>query len=302
MTLILAVTCAGYAVLVADRRLTSNGIPVDDEQDKIVTIAGNNGRGVVSFTGLAIAGGINVHDWLVDAVYEGLKGHGDFGTMIEGLRRRAESLYASLPPKAQKLPLSLIGVGVTYVTEPPRPMFFVITNDRTQRIVDWSQFAEARFGLTVGVNESPRWQDAFMLAYGWTGAVSDQELVAIQDLARAGKPPEAVRDKAIELVQAASGRKTAEGTIGGQCGSAIVRVDPSMPIEASYSVAKASNISYLVAHVAPGAAFKGGWVRADDGGPMVFPRVARNAPCPCGSKIRYRHCHGRSMPRARTVP
>jgi len=36
-----------------------------------------------------------------------------------------------------------------------------------------------------------------------------------------------------------------------------------------------------------------GWAAAPAGDNGVDPRTPRNAPCPCGSGKKYKHCHGR---------
>ncbi|MFN3868260.1 MAG: SEC-C metal-binding domain-containing protein [Hyphomicrobiaceae bacterium] len=34
-------------------------------------------------------------------------------------------------------------------------------------------------------------------------------------------------------------------------------------------------------------------VASDPGDPSTWGRVSRNAPCPCGSGKKYKHCHGK---------
>jgi hypothetical protein len=38
------------------------------------------------------------------------------------------------------------------------------------------------------------------------------------------------------------------------------------------------------------------WIRSEDTdpSPLAFPKVGRNAPCPCGSGLKSKRCHGRS--------
>lgn len=295
MTLILATICPDYGVLVVDRRYTPMASGADDERNKIVTVAGDNGRVAVAFTGLARVTGIfQTGDWLVNALYESLNPHGDIGRMIEDLRGRADVAFEMLPPHARKEPLSFVGVGFSYTKDPPLPLFFVVTNDRRQAIVDWGEFEGRRFGLSLGTNGSRRYEDTFMLAYGSTQAVDTDELVAIQDLARQAKPPEAVKNKAAELIQTAARRVAAAGTIGLQCGAAIVPVDPGSSIRTDYIVGANSSTSYMPAHVMTHGAVKDGRMWSEDRSPVVVPKVGRNQPCPCGSGMKYKRCHYRS--------
>lgn len=294
MTLILATIGPAYGVLVVDRRFTPMVSGADDERNKIVTVAGDNGRVAVAFTGLArVAGVFQTGDWLVDALYDSLNPHGDIGRMIEGLRGRADAAFETLPPHARKEPLSLVGVGFSHAEDPPLPLFFVVTNDRRQAIVQWDEFQGRRFGLSLGTNGARRHEDTFMLAYGSTQAVDTKELVAIQDLARQVRPPEAIKNKSAELIQTAARRAAAAGTIGLQCGAAIVPVDPSSSIWTDYIVGAKSSTSYIPAHVMTHGAVKDARVWSEDRSPVAVPRVGRNAPCPCGSGSKYKRCHFR---------
>ena len=294
MTLILATICPAYGVLVADRRFTPLTSGADDERNKIVTAAGDNGRVAVAFAGLArVAAAFQTGDWLVDALYDSLNPHGDIGRMIEGLRGRADTAFERLPTHARKEPLSIVGVGFSYTQDPPLPIFFVVTNDRRQALVKWDEFGGMRFGLSLGTNIARRYEDAFMLAYGWTQGVETTELVEIQDLARQAKPPEAVKSKAAELIQAAASRTGSARKIGRQCGAAIVPVDPGSPIRTDYIVGANSSVAYMPSHVTTHGAVKDARMWSEDRSPVTVPKVGRNAPCPCGSGKKYKRCHYR---------
>lgn len=294
VTLILGVVCPTYGVLVADRRYTPQENAADDERNKIVTVAGDNGRLAVAFTGLARVGTIfNTNDWIVDALYEALNPHGDIHRMLEETRAAAEAAFARLPPHARKETLSLVGVGFSYASGYALPLFFVITNDRSQQIIDWSQFADKRFGLTLGTNDSRRHEDALMLAYGWTQAVSDEELNNVQNVARANKSAVILKEKAAGLIQVAARRPAAEGRIGLQCGAAIVPAEPSGGIETDYIVGANSSVVYMPSHVTTHAVFKNARLWSDDGSPVAVPKAGRNAACPCGSGKKYKKCHYR---------
>lgn len=57
---------------------------------------------------------------------------------------------------------------------------------------------------------------------------------------------------------------------------------------------KSAGVSYRAPLAQPGVAARVPPLRPPTGGrPMAAPQIDRNAPCPCGSGKRYKHCHGR---------
>lgn len=73
MTLILVVASPLATVLVSDRRLTSDGLLIDDESNKAFIITPRGARLVAAFTGLARVGSFETQTWLMDALAESMK-------------------------------------------------------------------------------------------------------------------------------------------------------------------------------------------------------------------------------------
>ncbi|WP_366654991.1 preprotein translocase subunit SecA [Fodinicurvata sp. EGI_FJ10296] len=75
------------------------------------------------------------------------------------------------------------------------------------------------------------------------------------------------------------------------------RTDPAMaggipgPGEADQAAARAAGAAGAGAAAAGGSA-SGGQAAFDAEDPATWGKVARNAPCPCGSGKKYKHCHG----------
>ena len=68
MTLIVAAGNKDFAVLAADRRLTSNGKLVDDEANKATILACYDARMAIAFTGLATWGSFSTEKWLLESL------------------------------------------------------------------------------------------------------------------------------------------------------------------------------------------------------------------------------------------
>ena len=67
---------------------------------------------------------------------------------------------------------------------------------------------------------------------------------------------------------------------------------PSRPmVETRQDPAFAAEPAPVEAEAKPARPRRGTQIEAND--PLTWGRVARNAPCPCGSGKKYKHCHGR---------
>lgn len=98
MTLILAFANREIAVLLADRRISSNGRLIDDEYNKLVVLCCHDARVALAFTGLAQMANLDIATWLTNTVGE-IDGAGirTLADVLECLRERLELLFRSLP-------------------------------------------------------------------------------------------------------------------------------------------------------------------------------------------------------------
>jgi hypothetical protein len=109
--------------------------------------------------------------------------------------------------------------------------------------------------------------------------------------------PRATRARMVNLLQDAS---RACKLIGGQCTSTAIFPDLEARGEVHYHVLTPQRTLYLPAavHAAPPKASFMSSIRfyheSPDGPIVAVPHVSRNAPCPCKSGKRYKHCHGSS--------
>jgi len=143
---------------------------------------------------------------------------------------------------------------------------------------------------------------------GFAGAwpsIRPEDVSQLNNMLEQGKPAGAVIEKAVSAIHAAAESSDANNTVGGQINSITIWADRTKPIDTAYHVRESSAISYspnwaLLTSTGTMVA-KGGMVFpsdnsgkiATDAPPIAVPKVHRNAPCPCGSRIRYRNCHGK---------
>ena len=83
MTLVVAALTRKFVVLAADRRLTLNGVPIEDNANKLVVL---DDSFVVGYTGQAEIAGERTHLWLA----ERLKEHGAKSDLMESRAAFAE--------------------------------------------------------------------------------------------------------------------------------------------------------------------------------------------------------------------
>lgn len=88
MTLILAIGNLQQVVVVSDRRLTNNGVLVEDESNKATVLFCKDSRLAVAYTGLAKLGSFSTRRWLPEALMESAAPDFLMGPTIERLTKR----------------------------------------------------------------------------------------------------------------------------------------------------------------------------------------------------------------------
>ncbi len=307
MTLLMTLIGSDYTILLADRRLSSNGRLVDDESNKAGSVVMEDAKLAFAFTGVAKVGTFSTQDWLLDGLSECASP--DFLSVptLMRLRDRLSKEFSSnrflghLPLAAK--PLAVLFAGYHFAPEGSYAVSAILTNFAGFAANHDLPFVPKDFVLREIRADIP---SRVGFAGAWP-AVTDSDVSELHKMLIAGKGAAAVLGKAIDVFHKVSDRAKARGTVGGQLNSVIIRADPRAPIESNYHVKNCSPISY-VANFAVltkdnGVLCKGGTIFPSDefgrprpgAPPMVVPKVHRNAPCPCGSKLKYRLCHGKAQ-------
>jgi|SRR5882724_10067807 len=115
MTLILPMVNLQQAVLVTDRRLTRNGVLVNDESNKAFVFVCRDARLTVAYTGLAELGNFLTRRWLPEALMESAAPDFLMGPTIERFKERATRDFAKLKViKPSDKHLSVVFAGYCY--------------------------------------------------------------------------------------------------------------------------------------------------------------------------------------------
>ena len=96
MTLLVALANGSYSVLLADRRTTVRGRPVDDEFNKVCVFFCEDAPLVFAFTGVATTSGFNASDWLIEALTDIGKIKSGVADVLSELGDRASDRIALL--------------------------------------------------------------------------------------------------------------------------------------------------------------------------------------------------------------
>lgn len=310
MTISIALLTPHFMVMATDRRLSSSGTVIDDEEfDKTCLYFGSNARFVVSFTGIARYGDFNTHTWMVQSLNDAAPP--DFSTegLIERLRDKATATFQTpqfrnLAPSERKLSILMAGY-IYYPNGLYLPTFGVVSN--YQRLEQTRVTHQDTFDLL----ELVTYQDTFDCFEIFSGALRpeqqctifaigdesrlDSELVArlVRDASKLS--PDIVALRLVHIIRRARTDKSGFSSIGSQVTSSIIPANPSEFVRSAYHSAVLQQSYFMPAFVGPD---KGYFMLSasmssadDDAPPILIPVVGRNKLCPCGSGKRYKYCH-----------
>jgi len=312
MTLILTLGNADQVIQVSDRRLSWNGQLKEDESSKAGLLTCLNARLAFGFTGIARMGSFCTRDWLLQALMDSMPPDCTAANVLERLRLRASETFR-LDPSLCKSPrkdrrLSIMFSGYLYHHEPPLQAFAILTNYQNfqtgqDEAEAWDEFSPPNFWYEKRPADG---EPTFIQYVGNWRAITPQDRAAFRELLEARKPAQAIIGKAIELVRQMSDRPAAGNTIGKQLSAIQIPRDPKLSTASGYHSIVNGYVTYLPDFVAMTPS--GIWGTKDarlikvgglDASPSVVPKVGRNQPCPCGSKKKYKYCHGRPLPTPR---
>lgn len=306
MTLLIAAVQKKFALLVADRRLSSAGILVDDKENKSGVLYLDNMAILYGYTGLSKCGSYNARRWFCDMALEAAKTSRRFPEFFDALEDVASASFMGQP-------------DVRRLREADRRLTVAMAGFRAngQRCLGFLSNFE-KFGSLPSAVARPRfvWQLAFDQGYGDDSfsavhlfgayeAVLLEELGRIGELLQRGAPANSVRDYAVRVVEKAGKRSSARGSIGPYILSSIL--DAPLPegkrpqVRSRFHTIGLGKSIYLADIIAIDS-IEGTTVARDielrrEGDPAMIGAVHRNSACPCGSGFKYRHCHGHQRER-----
>jgi hypothetical protein len=307
VTLILAMANQQQVVLISDRRLTCNGHVIEDESNKAAVCCCRNARLAVAYTGLAQAGSFLTRRWLLEALMESAAPDFLMAPTIERFGERATRDFTSLRvlrPSDKRLTVVL--AGYCYDDTPPRCYCWLVSNFER---IDSQQPPRAEpsneFSAQYYRDKRPTVERMhILLTAGVDRAVSQRDCESLRALLRENKPAQALVGKGIDALRTAAESVRSSQLIGKQCTSIVLPSNPDEDAVGEYHSAKLARRGYYPSFInarGDGAAV---YIIADplfearsaNDQPILLsvPKVGRNHPCPCGSALKYKKCHGRS--------
>jgi SEC-C motif-containing protein len=313
VTLILTFGTPDYVLILADRRLSASGKPVDDEAGKAAILTCANGRFGYAFSGLAGAQGFQTYEWMIGTLAD--IGRSEFGAtaVVRGLKDKLDQKFSSkqmLQLSRASRRLSIVFTGYIYERAAhPILAWAVLSNFRHPKTGVESALAEPTFHAGFGQANPSNPVRSIHLRLGAWPPVAPKDWQALISLARARKPVEAVIGKGVEMFRELAKRPSSGNTVGHQITSVIISPDPSKNPEAGYHTATNATTVYFPGEVyclpqLPGLAHAGisislAGTAAGPPGVVATAPARRNAQCPCGSGKKYRLCHGKLRPHMR---
>jgi len=304
MTIVLALGNSDQLIQISDRRLSSDGRLIDDDAFKGGIFICTNARLVFGFTGLAKYGTFDTEKWLLKSLVELGPPDFDAKSILDRLTNKATQDFSSLPSLA-KVPsehkrLSVMFSGYLYEHSPPLAAYAIMTNFQNFETSKDDSKAWDSFKCTYWNEKRPR-KENFTLVQrvgAWPVMYTSDE-ISLRALLSERKPAKAIVDKAVHIIRNMASRPQAAGTIGKQLSSVILPRDFNTGPVTEYHSMYAKQVIYLTPMAISTREMQVAMAEpelrlADDTGtaPIVFPKVGRNDPCPCGSGKKYKRCHG----------
>ena len=303
MTLSIALINPRETILVTDRRFTDeNGRICSEEGSKLAILFCRDARAAVAHTGLATTRNFSTHQWLLQSLCDAAKPDFQLGQTVDRLAQIATRDIAKLALPTASARLSVIVFGYYLGEEPPLAFLCRITNFEND---DGSAEALARdhFSVTcLREKRHPEGTPIRVLLSGVWQAVSLQDRRALEELLSSGRPAQALIGKGVEIIRSTAKSERSGGLIGEQCLSAIIPRDRTRRILTQYHSSMVTFQMFMPSVINATAPQTLAYMMdpclkavppQQNVPPLAVPKVGRNHPCPCGSRKKYKHCHGR---------
>lgn len=305
VTLIVLAASDDYVVQLSDRRLSRpDARPLPVEQAKGAILESPWARLCIGFSGLAQAGQFKTQRWILETLSEVGKA-GDARRVIDAFVRQANHDFKSLP-ELRRMPSRDRRVSFVLSGYAPRAdgattfVSSLVSNFQNWETgSDLDQAEDVFFQHNTWEPDDRQEGMAYVQRIGrWSTFPPDLVNERLRPLLEAGKPSEAVVDVAVAMVREVAGR---DATVGKDITAITLRRDGSYFAEYhSSTVANTIFMPDLVQIDRQGHARALSDARISmvsaGGPPMAVPKVGRNVPCPCGSGVKYKRCHGQSRP------
>lgn len=303
MTLIVSLINRSQAIQVVDQRLTSGGFVSEHHSNKATVLECLNGRFSIAYTGLANCGRFRMQRWIVESIYD--CGPPDFGIyeITKRLSDRAKFDFANhadirrLNPAHRRV--TIVFTGYLF-KESAIPANIMMTNFQ-----DWNSgqdlpVAKDEFWTLYELATEGAPNPTLIQRAGAWKSIADGELDELREMLHVGKPCQGIQDKVATVMRRAADRPAAAGSVGKDLISVVIPADPNeRPVPTFRPGNEADRVvladyvrvvpeqSIAIADVEVTAGVAGSKAL------LLYPKPGRNDPCWCGSKKRYKKCHGK---------
>ncbi len=166
---------------------------------------------------------------------------------------------------------------------------------RERRISSWRTRTIMSASAIVSFFMPPRYPTRAIYANNYVAMYNSDEQ-ALRTMLSDKKPRKAVVNKAVSLIRKMSDRPKSSGSIGKQINSICLEQGADSPIS-QYHTTKLKSVTYLSDMIdlrsgSPKVQISDIKIEVPGAG-VSIPKVGRNHPCPCGSGLKYKQCHGR---------
>ncbi len=308
MTLILALTNSRQAIQLSDQRLSWEGKVTNNHANKATVLECVNGRFAVGYTGLAYCKSFNMQRWITDSLYS--CGPPDFG-IYEVTERFSNKLTHdfSVHPDLRNLGLkdkrlTIMFSGYLYRDKKSLIANILITN--FQDYLDCVDFPEARpdFWSIYELEIEDSVNATGIQRVGAWASISMNDLENLQEMLAADKSERAIVDKATAVIRRAADnlddKLGAAGPVGKDLMTVVIPSDPNVNVNTMFRPAASADIVVLADYVRvhPQCSLVITDLQLEPfipepDQPFIRPKPGRNDPCFCGSRKKYKKCHGK---------
>jgi len=263
-----------------------------------------NARVAFGYTGLARYSSFSTVKWLLKALHDSANPDYMIGEILEKLKNKATETFRNHPalrglPSSQKS-LAVMFTGFINIDGTLKPGCAILSN--YHNFSNNTRFDETADEFTVSYSSANKEAENPTLVQrvgNWRG-MTDKDIYELRELLLQKVPAKAIVGKALEVVRDIASRAKSSGTIGKQLTSMIIPKDPSLGIESSYSsnIVKPETYMPAMVYLLPDQHMTVDNISVRpveaDTLPISVPKARRNAACPCGSKKKYKYCHGKN--------
>lgn len=235
MTMLVAIGTPHETILVADRRLTVAGRPVDDDADKVLGLAVDDARVGVAFTGLAKIIGFSTYSWVIEELCRITAEVHDLERVLERLQEAATARWRQFKLRRDQRFCEFLVAG--YHQQDDRAVMVEATltyRDRDRAFdLQLTHAPPPAYAVTAGSVElskremerlctlaiDPKWNEDRALR---------QRHAATEDVAYLPKVEDALAQATIGAMRNAAAAHRIGTTVGSHCTALYLRPSPSL--------------------------------------------------------------------------